>query len=98
MEWEPEKGQLRLLEVDKRIILPVDTRVRLLVGRDDVIHSWSVPSLGVKVDGVPGRLNQVALFIEAPGVYQGMCAELCGVGHAHMPIVLEAVPFSQFMD
>lgn len=90
-------GGLRLLEVDKRLVLPVETQVRLIVTRLDVIHSWAVPELGVKVDGVPGRLNQVGLFISRVGVYRGICSELCGVNHAYMPIVVEAVPMGEFI-
>jgi len=88
---------LRLLEVDKRLVLPTDTRIRILISSSDVLHSWAVPELGVKVDGIPGRLNQVALMIPRPGIYRGMCSELCGVNHAFMPIVIEAIPFEEFL-
>jgi len=87
----------RLMEVDKRLVLPVLVRVRMIITRVDVIHSWAVPELAVKVDAIPGRLNQVALNILRPGVYRGMCSELCGVNHAYMPIVIEAVPMEEFM-
>lgn len=95
---EERLSSLRLLEVDYRALLPVNTRIRMLISRDDVIHSWAVPQLGVKVDGVPGRMNQVGLFIPNTGVYRGMCSELCGVNHAFMPIVIEAVPFDKFLS
>lgn len=91
------RGDLRLLEVDNRIVLPVETHIRLMVTRADVIHSWAVPSLGVKIDAIPGRLNQVGLYVQRPGVYRGMCSELCGVNHAYMPIVIEAVSVEDFV-
>nr|BDC91879.1 cytochrome c oxidase subunit II [Notomastus sp. GK-2021] len=89
-------SSLRLLEVDKRLILPTNTSIRLLVTSADVIHSWAMPELAIKVDGVPGRLNQIHLLIQRPGIYRGMCSELCGVNHAFMPIVVEAIPFDAF--
>lgn len=89
-------GGVRLLEVDKRLVVPFGVPVRMLVTRADVIHSWAVPELGVKVDAVPGRLNQVGLVVSRPGVYRGMCSELCGVNHAYMPIVVEAVGGAEF--
>jgi len=92
-----EGSVVRLMEVDKRCVLPVATRIRMIVRSTDVIHSWAIPELGVKMDGIPGRLNQVPLKIERPGVYRGMCSELCGVNHAYMPIVVEAVPMSDFI-
>jgi len=70
-------GQLRLLEVDNRIIVPVNTTIRLIVTSSDVIHSFGVPSLGLKLDAIPGRLNQTSFFIDRPGVYYGQCSELC---------------------
>ena len=92
-----DRGDLRLLEVDNRIILPVETHIRLIITSGDVIHSFAVPSLGVKVDAVPGRLNQVGVYIQRSGVYRGMCSELCGVNHAFIPIVVEAVELSDFL-
>jgi len=88
---------VRLLEVDKRLVVPVGVQIRMIVSSNDVIHSWALPELGIKMDGVPGRLNQIGLKIARPGVYRGMCSELCGVNHAFMPIVLEAVPMREFM-
>lgn len=93
-----ERGELRLLEVDKRIILPIETHIRLVVTGADVIHSWAVPSLGIKLDAIPGRLNQVGVYIQRPGVYRGMCSELCGVNHAYIPIVVEAVTVDDFIS
>ena len=90
-EDELEIGELRLLEVDNRVVVPVNTHIRLLITAADVLHSWAVPSLGVKVDACVGRLNQTSLFILRQGVFYGQCSEICGVGHANMPIVVEAV-------
>jgi len=84
-------GGLRLLEVDNKIILPIETSIRLLITSADVLHSWSIPAFGVKMDACPGRLNQVALEIQCPGIYYGQCSELCGVNHGFMPIVVYAV-------
>lgn len=84
-------GALRLLEVDNRLLLPVDTQIRLLVTATDVIHSWAVPSLGIKMDACPGRLNQVALKLLRPGLFYGQCSELCGVNHSFMPIVVQSM-------
>jgi heme/copper-type cytochrome/quinol oxidase subunit 2 len=89
-------GGLRLLEVDKRLFLPINTHIRLLVTSTDVIHSWAVPSLGVKLDAIPGRLNQTEVFIKRRGVFYGQCSELCGVNHGFMPIVVEAVDYVTF--
>nr|QNV49090.1 cytochrome c oxidase subunit 2 [Isara chinensis] len=95
---ELEPGDFRLLEVDHRAILPTQTDIRVLVTSADVIHSWTVPSLGVKVDAVPGRLNQLGFFIKYPGVFYGQCSEICGANHSFMPIVVEAVPLKNFME
>lgn len=93
-----EEGQLRLLDTDTSIIVPVDTHVRFIVTANDVIHSFTVPSLGLKVDATPGRLNQVSALIQRTGVYYGQCSELCGVNHALMPIKVECVPISDFVE
>nr|WNH22365.1 cytochrome c oxidase subunit II [Callionymus bairdi] len=89
-------GQFRLLEVDHRVVLPVESPIRILVSAEDVLHSWAVPSLGVKMDAVPGRLNQTALIAAHPGVFYGQCSEICGANHSFMPIVVEAVPLEHF--
>jgi heme/copper-type cytochrome/quinol oxidase subunit 2 len=81
----------RLLDVDRRLVLPTLTHLRLLITSADVIHSWAVPSLGIKVDAVPGRLNQIACFIKRTGVFYGQCSELCGVNHGFMPVVVSAL-------
>nr|YP_010884208.1 cytochrome c oxidase subunit II [Pila globosa]WIW42426.1 cytochrome c oxidase subunit II [Pila globosa] len=91
-------GDFRLLEVDHRAILPTETDIRILVTSADVIHSWAVPSLGVKADAIPGRLNQLSFFIKYPGIFYGQCSEICGANHSFMPIVIEAVPLKTFMD
>jgi cytochrome c oxidase subunit 2 len=79
----------RLLEVDNRLVLPWKEHIRVLVTSTDVIHSWAVPSLGIKMDACPGRLNQVSLFINRPGLFYGQCSEICGINHAFMPIAIE---------
>ena len=86
-----EKRSLRLLEVDNRLCLPINTDIRIIITAADVLHSWAVPALGVKMDAVPGRLNQVSLRIDRAGTYYGQCSELCGINHSFMPIVVEAV-------
>nr|YP_003204735.1 cytochrome c oxidase subunit II [Fusiturris similis]ACF04842.1 cytochrome c oxidase subunit II [Fusiturris similis] len=95
---ELEPGDFRLLEVDHRVVMPTETDVRVLVTSADVIHSWTVPTLGVKVDAIPGRLNQLGVFIKYPGVFYGQCSEICGANHSFMPIVVEAVPLKNFME
>jgi heme/copper-type cytochrome/quinol oxidase subunit 2 len=82
------EGQFRLLEVDNRLYLPIKTHLRLLITSADVLHSWTIPSFGIKVDACPGRLNQASLFIKRPGVYFGQCSEICGINHGFMPIVV----------
>merc|ERR1719356_2177999 len=84
-------GMVRQLEVDKRLTLPTRTHIRFLVTGQDVLHCFSVPSLGVKTDATPGRLNRVNTFIQREGVFYGQCSELCGTLHGFMPIVVEAV-------
>jgi cytochrome c oxidase subunit 2 len=89
-------GQHRLLETDNRVVLPVGTNIRVLVTAADVLHAWAMPSMGVKVDAVPGRLNELWLHITEPGVYYGQCSELCGANHGFMPIAVEALPKEEF--
>lgn len=93
---ELREGGLRLLETDIPLRLPIETHVRVLVTAADVLHCWAVPSLGVKIDAVPGRLNQVPVFIKRPGVFYGQCSEICGVQHGFMPITVEAVELPYF--
>nr|YP_003457177.1 cytochrome c oxidase subunit II [Balanoglossus clavigerus]CBH40138.1 cytochrome oxidase subunit II [Balanoglossus clavigerus] len=89
-------GQPRLLEVDNRLVAPTHSPVRVLVTSADVLHSWAIPALGLKMDAVPGRLNQVTFFAPRSGVFYGQCSEICGANHSFMPIVLESVPLLYF--
>ena len=89
-------GGLRLLEVDNRLVVPVDTHVRVIITSADVIHCWTVPSLGIKLDAIPGRLNQTNLLTYREGVFYGQCSEICGVNHAFMPIVVESVSLNKY--
>ena len=96
-ESDLEKGTLRMLEVDNRVILPELTHVRFIITSGDVIHSFAVPSLGIKSDAYPGRLNQVSVFINREGVFYGQCSEICGILHSSMPIVVESVSLEKFL-
>jgi cytochrome c oxidase subunit 2 len=95
-EDELKPGQKRLMDTDYRVVLPVGKKIQLLMTSDDVLHNWGVPSFGVKLDTVPGRLNETWVQINKPGVYYGVCSELCGVNHAYMPIAIEAVSEADF--
>lgn len=97
-EEDLELGQLRLLEVDNRMVVPINTHIRVIVTAADVLHSWAVPSLGIKCDAIPGRLNQTSLFIKREGVYYGQCSEICGINHGFMPIVVEAVSLPNYVS
>nr|YP_010478421.1 cytochrome c oxidase subunit II [Nesophrosyne sp. 246 GMB-2012]UVI59865.1 cytochrome c oxidase subunit II [Nesophrosyne sp. 246 GMB-2012] len=90
-------NEYRLLEVDNRIVLPFNTKTRIMVTSLDVIHSWTVPALGIKVDGTPGRINQGSIMLSRPGVYYGQCSEICGANHSFMPIMIESVNTKSFM-
>ena len=87
----------RLLDVDNRIILPTNNQIRILVSATDVLHSWTIPSLGVKIDASPGRLNQTNFFINRPGLFFGQCSEICGANHRFIPIVIERIPTNHFI-
>ena len=89
-------GQPRLLSVDNAVVLPAETNIRLLFTATDVIHNWAVPSLGLKLDAVPGRVNESWVRINSEGDYYGMCSELCGVNHGFMPIHIKAVSKADF--
>nr|YP_010963416.1 cytochrome c oxidase subunit II [Echinocrepis rostrata]WNL54528.1 cytochrome c oxidase subunit II [Echinocrepis rostrata] len=89
-------GNPRLLEVDNRLILPMQNPIRILISSADVLHSWAVPSLGIKMDAVPGRLNQATFFASRTGLFYGQCSEICGANHSFMPIVVETIPFNTF--
>jgi len=93
-----ELGQYRLLDVDNRVVVPVDTHIRFIVTGQDVIHDWAVPALGIKIDGTPGRLNQTSVIIEREGVFYGQCSEICGVYHGFMPIAVEAVSLEKYLS
>nr|QPO06861.1 cytochrome c oxidase subunit II [Anopheles funestus] len=94
---ELETNGFRLLDVDNRIVLPINNQIRILVTATDVLHSWTVPSLGVKVDATPGRLNQLNFLINRPGLFFGQCSEICGANHSFMPIVIESIPMNYFI-
>nr|YP_010414974.1 cytochrome c oxidase subunit II [Xanthodes albago]URW97496.1 cytochrome c oxidase subunit 2 [Xanthodes albago] len=91
-------NSFRLLDVDNRIVLPMNNQIRIMVTATDVIHSWTVPSLGVKVDANPGRLNQTNFFINRPGIFYGQCSEICGANHSFMPIVIESISIKNFIN
>nr|WNH20545.1 cytochrome c oxidase subunit II [Polydactylus sexfilis] len=91
-------GQFRLLDADHRMVIPVDSPIRVLISAEDVLHSWAVPSLGIKMDAVPGRLNQTTFTSSRPGVFYGQCSEICGANHSFMPVVVEAVPLEYFQN
>jgi cytochrome c oxidase subunit 2 len=90
------EGQLRLLSVDFTTVFPENVVGRLLISSSDVIHSWTIPSLGVKMDAVPGRLNQIGLLVNRQSVFYGQCSELCGINHSFMPICLETVDLNRY--
>ena len=90
-EEAAEAGEPYLLATDTRVVVPVGKVVRVQVTAADVIHAWAVPALGVKMDAYPGRLNELWFQVDEPGVYYGQCSELCGQGHAFMPIAVEAM-------
>jgi len=92
-----DKGGLRLLEVDQRVYLPVNNHIRIIVTSADVLHSWAVPSFGVKVDACPGRLNQASIYITSKGIFFGQCSEICGVNHGFMPIVVSSLDMEYYI-
>lgn len=94
---ELSNGELRLQHVDFPLILPYDSLIRILVTTTDVIHSFSVPSLGIKIDTIPGRLSQSSFIINRPGVYFGACQEICGIQHSYMPIQIYAVSYTEYL-
>ena len=98
MESDLELGQFRLLDVDNKVTVPVDTHIRLIVTGADVIHSFAVPSLGIKIDATPGRLNQTSILAERTGVFYGQCSEICGIWHGFMPIAVEAVSVQDYLS
>nr|QEH58942.1 cytochrome c oxidase subunit II [Trepobates sp. XD-2019] len=92
------KNEFRLLETDNRIILPTNNQIRILVTATDVLHSWTIPCMGIKIDAIPGRLNQGLMFINRPGIMYGQCSEICGANHSFMPITIESVPTIKFIE
>lgn len=95
---ELQTGEYRLLEVDNRLVIPINLEVRILITAADVIHSWTIPRLGVKVDAIPGRLNQLGFTVRRPGVYYGQCSEICGANHSFMPIAIEVIDSKSFIN
>nr|YP_009725900.1 cytochrome c oxidase subunit II [Dianemobius furumagiensis]QHQ73097.1 cytochrome c oxidase subunit 2 [Dianemobius furumagiensis] len=94
---EMTNNTFRLLDVDNRTILPMNIQIRNLITSNDVIHSWTIPTLGVKSDATPGRLNQTSFLINRSGVFFGQCSEICGANHSFMPIVIESIPLKSFL-
>nr|YP_010374268.1 cytochrome c oxidase subunit II [Deroploa parva]QVD38890.1 cytochrome c oxidase subunit II [Deroploa parva] len=89
---------MRLLDVDNRTVLPMNTQTRIMVTAADVLHSWTVPMLGIKIDAIPGRLNQGMININRPGIMFGQCSEICGANHSFMPIVIESTTTENFLN
>nr|AMX74094.1 cytochrome c oxidase subunit II [Chiropterargas boueti] len=97
MDNEYSINMFRLLETDNRMIMPYNTSLQLMITSDDVIHSWTMMSLGIKMDAIPGRLNQINMLAKRPGIYYGQCSEICGANHSFMPISLEITSLKNFM-
>nr|YP_009675758.1 cytochrome c oxidase subunit II [Aphis citricidus]QDD68873.1 cytochrome c oxidase subunit II [Aphis citricidus] len=94
---ELNKENFRLIEVDNKTILPFKFNIRLLISSDDVIHSWTIPSLAIKIDAIPGRMNQINIFLNRPGIYFGQCSEICGINHSFMHIQIESINLNKFI-
>ena len=92
-----QEGDLRLLTVDNPLVIPANKNVQILITAGDVLHSWAVPSMGIKTDAVPGRLNETWVNVKEPGTYRGQCSEICGTGHGFMPVVVKVLPENEFM-
>lgn len=88
----------RLLNVDNSLVLPYNINVRILLSRVDVIHSWTIPSVGIKADAIPGRLNQLSLIFNRVGLFRGQCSEICGSNHRFMPILIIVIPYVEFIN
>nr|AQP29034.1 cytochrome c oxidase subunit 2 [Cubitermes nr. fulvus BDIT069] len=95
---DQQMDTFRLLDTDNRVVLPMNSPIRMIVTAADVLHSWAMPSLGVKTDATPGRLNQTSFSINRPGLLYGQCSEICGANHSFMPIVIESVSTNQFIN
>lgn len=92
-----KKDDIRLLTVDNPLVIPANTNIQILITAGDVLHSWAVPSMGIKTDAVPGRLNETWVNVKEPGVYRGQCSEICGSGHGFMPTVVKVLPKVEFL-
>ncbi len=92
-----QEGDLRLLTVDNPLVIPANKNIQILITAGDVLHSWAVPSMGLKTDAVPGRLNETWVNVKEPGTYRGQCSEICGTGHGFMPVVVKVLPESEFI-
>nr|QNV12119.1 cytochrome c oxidase subunit II [Amaurobius fenestralis] len=93
-----EESMFRLLNVDNSLLIPINTNIRMILSSVDVIHSWTIPSLGMKVDAIPGRLNQINMIFNRLGIYFGQCSEICGANHSFMPILVSVVPRYNFLE
>nr|YP_010852953.1 cytochrome c oxidase subunit II [Lotongus taprobanus]WGM81106.1 cytochrome c oxidase subunit II [Lotongus taprobanus] len=98
IQYPNSSNNFRLLDVDNRVTIPMNNQIRILITASDVIHSWTIPSLGIKVDANPGRLNQTNFFINRPGIFYGQCSEICGANHSFMPIVIESISIKNFIN
>uniref|UniRef100_UPI0030FE62FC cytochrome c oxidase subunit 2 n=1 Tax=Amblyomma calabyi TaxID=3065602 RepID=UPI0030FE62FC len=96
--YEMHNNSFRLLETDNNMLLPMNTNIKMLITSADVIHSWTVPSLGVKMDAIPGRLNQTFSMANRPGLFFGQCSEICGANHSFMPISMEITNLKNFIN
>lgn len=92
-----EKFNFRLLETYNHLILPIKCLIRILISSEDVIHSWTIPSLGLKIDAIPGRVSQIVTIINRPGILTGQCREICGSNHSFMPIIISAISINKFL-
>nr|WAK83093.1 cytochrome c oxidase subunit II [Janus sp.] len=95
---ELKKNEFRLLEVNNRTIIPMNTQIRMLITSMDVIHSWAMPSMGIKIDATPGRINQINMISTRPGMFFGQCSEICGANHSFMPILIESTNLNYFIS
>nr|YP_010471427.1 cytochrome c oxidase subunit II [Tyraphus nitidus]UVG40766.1 cytochrome c oxidase subunit 2 [Tyraphus nitidus] len=95
---ELSKNSFRLLDVDNRVIIPFNSQIRMIMSSTDVIHSWTIPSLSVKIDAIPGRLNQTNLYLNQSGIFFGQCSEICGANHSFMPISIESISTNYFIE
>ena len=95
---ELNKNEFRLIETDNRIVIPFNTQIRILITSADVIHSWTIPNLGIKIDATPGRINQANIIVSRPGIFYGQCSEICGSNHRFIPISIESVSLKTFLN